>query len=126
MKAVKTHTNTFERKGALKRMPRNHDFEDADLPWLLKWAVAFKIEDSVPYFETLVWPEHGKPIDSNLTVRFVSDKTGLKSAREYVKKLIEAGAVLASVRMRAVFVHPSKGFGDHLLYDEDWEPQPQT
>jgi hypothetical protein len=112
--ALKRHLH-FQRGGA-------HAYDEADLNWLLGWAKKTKL-DEPPWFEANVWPEHGKPADLNLQMRFPCDRQGLKAARKYVGDLIRAGAVMATVRMSAYFVHPSKGFGEHLLYSEDWEPK---
>src|SRR5271157_161144 len=93
------------RKSAFGLKNRAHDFEDATWAWVCKRG--FPTAEAEPYaaialdrIRVDVWPEHHKPYDPNLTLDFTPDKEGLAQARQYVRQIMESGAVLAEMSMR--------------------------
>jgi hypothetical protein len=114
-KASTEKPNLFLTKSDFGLKNKAHDWEDAPWSWIVRRGY-LPIDSplaephrniTLAMIEVNVWPRHHEPYDPNLDMRFPPTPAGLAEARSYARASIEAGGVLAEVRLSVNFPYKS-------------------
>ena len=110
---------------------KTHDWEEAPWSWILKRGYLPRSQDNLESSRNVtldpilvsVWPEHHKPFDPNLDMRFDPSPEGTAAARKYARAALESGGVMAEIRMTVNFPWKFHSLAQIELYSLD-EPSP--
>jgi len=107
-----------------------HDWEEAPWSWILKRGYLSSETDpeghrhiTLNEIVVSIWPEHHKPYDPNLDMRFNPTLEGTTEARNYTRAALKSGAVMAEIRMTVNFPWKPRALAQMELYSLD-EPSP--